>query len=307
MFAPACGSAPEIARPVSAPPLSVARLTGFLLLAAMVATAAAARADFDPEAVFTTRCGACHTVGQGKDVGPDLAGVTDRHPREWLIPFIQSSQTVIRGGDPVANELFRQFGGTKMPDHPYSAEEILQLLDYIEAGGPGPKVPPVRPAQDATSDEIALGHSLFFGLQPLEQGGAACADCHSVSGVHLALTHSLGGDLRDVYDRYHDREMTRALIQMSDPVMGEAYGDKPLTNEENFALKAYLAKVAIGEQDESGHIRSQAASVLPWAGLSLAAVLGAFGDGRRRWRLHRSKRETRQQSSDAVQSLETAG
>lgn len=237
-------------------------------------------ADFDAEAVFTTRCGACHTVGRGDDVGPDLAGVTERRDRDWLIPFIRSSQSVIASGDEVATELFERFGQTTMPDHPYSDEEIHLLLDYIEAGGPGDQVPRVRPAMDAVPEEVERGRRLFFGWEAFSAGGAACAHCHSVTGDGATL----GGDLQDVYTRYQDREITRALIQMVDPVMDEAYRHRPLTDEENFALKAFLCRVSAGETSDEGQQRAQGGTLVPWVGGSLALILVVLGDGREHWR-----------------------
>ncbi|MBS1750042.1 MAG: cytochrome c, partial [Bacteroidetes bacterium] len=50
------------------------------------------------EAVFKETCVACHTIGQGKLVGPDLANIQNRHSEVWLINFIKSSQTVIKSG-----------------------------------------------------------------------------------------------------------------------------------------------------------------------------------------------------------------
>src|SRR5512132_4077652 len=67
--------------------------------------------------IFNQRCAGCHTYGKGIRVGPDLKGVTDRHPRIWLLRFIRSSQTVIHSGDPVATALFREFKQQRMPDH----------------------------------------------------------------------------------------------------------------------------------------------------------------------------------------------
>jgi len=37
-------------------------------------------------------CSACHTIGKGKLIGPDLQGVTDRLDRDWLKSFILNSQ-----------------------------------------------------------------------------------------------------------------------------------------------------------------------------------------------------------------------
>lgn len=265
---------------------SVSLLLVLTLVSAVLAAPGTAGAEtvFDPEAVFTARCGACHTVGRGDDVGPDLAGVTERRSRDWLVPFIRSSQTVIQSGNEIARELFELFDRTKMPDHSYSDAEIHALLDYIEAGGPGDRLPRVRPAQDASPEEVALGERLFFGLEPLSRGGAACADCHSVSGIDEAMTGSLGGDLRNAYTRYQDRELTRSLIQMSHPVMGAAYRRHPLTDEENYCIKAFLCRLAKGSRTGTGQQRAQGGSTVPWVGLSLALVVGVLGDGSRRLR-----------------------
>jgi len=249
-----------------------------------VGVAADAAGAFDPEAVFTTRCGACHTVGDGDDVGPDLSGVTERRSRDWLIPFIRSSQTVILGGDETAGELFERFGRTKMPDHPYANEEIEAILAFIEAGGPGDQVPRVRPAAEATAEEIGHGAQLFFGQRRLENEGAACADCHSVTGPHHLAGDLLGGDLGQVYSRYQDREITRFLIQMSQPLMDDAYHGRPLSDEENYALKAFLAQVANGKLPEAGQERARRGDWIPWIGLSVAMLVGMFGDGSRRLR-----------------------
>ena len=53
-------------------------------------------------------CAACHTIGKGKLIGPDLKGVTERHERDWLYSFIRSSQTMIKNGDEVAVKLFEE-------------------------------------------------------------------------------------------------------------------------------------------------------------------------------------------------------
>ena len=47
----------------------------------------------DPgEQIFQATCFACHTIGGGRLVGPDLAGVHERLSQEWLESFVKSSQ-----------------------------------------------------------------------------------------------------------------------------------------------------------------------------------------------------------------------
>ena len=44
------------------------------------------------EALFARMCAACHTVGKGDRVGPDLDGITERRQRYWLVKFIANPQ-----------------------------------------------------------------------------------------------------------------------------------------------------------------------------------------------------------------------
>ena len=48
------------------------------------------------EQLFQTTCFACHTIGGGRLVGPDLAGVHELRSQEWLEQFVLSSQTMIQ-------------------------------------------------------------------------------------------------------------------------------------------------------------------------------------------------------------------
>ncbi len=76
-------------------------------------------------------CARCHSIGRGKLIGPDLAGVTKRHSEEWLIKFIQASDSLIASGDTTANRLFEENEKLPMPRHDYSGDEAKTLIDYI--------------------------------------------------------------------------------------------------------------------------------------------------------------------------------
>lgn len=80
-------------------------------------------------------CKACHTIGGGKLIGPDLKGVTDRHSEEWLIKFIQNSQEMVQAGDPDAVRLFEEYNKIPMPPNDLTPDQIRDLLLYIENGG----------------------------------------------------------------------------------------------------------------------------------------------------------------------------
>jgi cytochrome c551/c552 len=83
--------------------------------------------------IFTSRCASCHNVNK-VIVGPALAGVTERHTEDWIIHFVHSSQTVIKGGDKTAVALYEKFNKIPMPDHPdLSPENIKGILAYIKS------------------------------------------------------------------------------------------------------------------------------------------------------------------------------
>ncbi len=88
-------------------------------------------AQKSPEDNFRV-CSACHSIGEGKKIGPDLEGVTERHDEAWLIKFIQSSQTMVNAGDAEAVKLFEEYNKIPMPDNAFSEDETKALLNYIE-------------------------------------------------------------------------------------------------------------------------------------------------------------------------------
>lgn len=82
-------------------------------------------------------CSACHTIGKGKLIGPDLMGVNDRHDEAWLLSFIRASQTMVKNGDPIAVKLFEENNKIPMPDNNLSDEQIKGILRYIKNYQPG--------------------------------------------------------------------------------------------------------------------------------------------------------------------------
>ncbi len=77
-------------------------------------------------------CAACHTIGKGKLIGPDLKGITERHDEAWLYSFIRSSQTMIKNVDEEAIKVFEEYNKIPMPDNDFTDEQIAALLTYIE-------------------------------------------------------------------------------------------------------------------------------------------------------------------------------
>ncbi len=89
----------------------------------------------DGAQMFRTNCGACHTVGKGKLVGPDLKGVQDRHSEEWILKWVHSSQTLVKAGDKDAVKLFNDNNQIPMPDQALSDNDIKTILAFVKTGG----------------------------------------------------------------------------------------------------------------------------------------------------------------------------
>ena len=105
-------------------------LLSFILISGFVS---AAPPTEDGKAIFTSRCASCHNVNKPL-LGPALAGVDERRSIDWIVNFVQSSQTVIKNGDKDAVALFEKFNKIPMPDHKdLSPDKIKSVVDYIKA------------------------------------------------------------------------------------------------------------------------------------------------------------------------------
>ena len=204
---------------------------------------AAAIAGPEPSTLFKTKCSSCHTFGNGDRVGPDLKGVTERHSRAWLIPWIRSSETLIRRGDPVAIALFRKYRQQRMPEHDLSDAQIGALLDYFEAGGPAAEQhQQMRLAAAATTQDVQRGRELFFGDARLTSGAVACVFCHKLANETL-LGGTLAPDLSGAYPRYLDWALDQKLKRRCVKGTRDSESDR-VADGESLALRAFLRSVS---------------------------------------------------------------
>jgi protein SCO1/2 len=87
---------------------------------------------FSPgEYAFKQHCAACHTIGQGAQIGPDLRGVTKTRDREWLARFIFAPDKMLADGDPIAKELFEKYRNVRMPNLDLSREDVVSIVNYL--------------------------------------------------------------------------------------------------------------------------------------------------------------------------------
>jgi protein SCO1/2 len=81
---------------------------------------------------FAYHCAACHTIGRGDRIGPDLDGVTARRDRDWLHRFIMAPDKMNAEADPIAVTLRAKYQQVRMPNLDLSDEAAFAIVDYLD-------------------------------------------------------------------------------------------------------------------------------------------------------------------------------
>lgn len=222
-------------------------VAGLLIMNSVLAQPDTTWAQETGEQLFQSTCSACHSIGGGRLVGPDLAGVKERRSQAWLEQFIKSPQAMIKSGDAQAVALAEEFSGMLMPDLPMSDAQIAQLLRYIEATGATPSVTADESAIEKPAavepilvEHVIKGQALFQGTARLQNGGPACNSCHDVTNDAVIGGGVLAIELTTVFSKLGGSGVGAILGQAPFPVMQAAYKDKSLTDDEITYLVAFL-------------------------------------------------------------------
>lgn len=81
------------------------------------------------EAIFTSKCAACHKTSEEKIVGPGLKNVTQRRTPEWIMNMITNPEEMTKS-DPVAKALFESHL-VQMTFQNVSDEESRAILEFL--------------------------------------------------------------------------------------------------------------------------------------------------------------------------------
>jgi len=211
------------------------RLIGALLAAAIYAGGATGTLAQDGKAIFNAKCAACHSIGGGPKVGPDLKESIAKRGKDGLVAVVL---------DPAKAGL-----KPTMPNLGVPKAEAVAIAAFVEkeaAGGSTPtKESPATPApaEAAHPDDIQRGQDLFEGKTRFANGGPSCNACHHVTSDAMLGGGALASELTLVFSRM-GKEGVKGILESSPfPVMTAAYAGKEFSDKEVNALVGFLQHV----------------------------------------------------------------
>ena len=171
---------------------------------------------------FATTCAGCHSLAGLKLTGPELSAAT-----AW--PMDQLKTAIKR--------MEKNVG-------PLTEEQVAALADLLRS-------PNVRDRIKAEQERIqtqfmakmappdaAAGHGLFLGKVLLQNGGLACAACHTAAGVG----GNLGPDLTGVFTKLGGQTPLISAIEKANfKIMAPHYQRHPVTTQEAMHLAKYFS------------------------------------------------------------------
>ena len=82
--------------------------------------------------IFDSKCLACHTLGKGKLIGPDLKGITQRRKLEWIKKMIKDPETMLKTDD-TAKKLLQEYNNIPMINMGLKDAEITAVIEYLKS------------------------------------------------------------------------------------------------------------------------------------------------------------------------------
>jgi cytochrome c2 len=152
--------------------------------------------------LFTKKgCVACHKIGEGRLVGPDLMGVTERRSYEWIYAMVTAPDSMLQS-DSTAKALFAEYF-TPMPDQKVQPDEGQALYEYLRARTEG--VMQSSSVSGSDADVAMVGHRHRRGAGMQRQGGMRQRSAASDDEAGAGRGARAGRGPREGQERRHRR------------------------------------------------------------------------------------------------------
>lgn len=125
----------------------------------------------DPgQEIFDRVCFACHSIGEGPRVGPDLKDIHQVREHDWLVRWMRDPLTMTKT-DSIGRAILAQWNNVPMVSPNLNDEEIEQVLDYIIRVSEGRTVAASEDLGpvELTPAQFEEGRRIYFDR---------CAGCH---------------------------------------------------------------------------------------------------------------------------------
>jgi protein SCO1/2 len=105
----------------------------------------------DGRYLFARHCAACHTIGHGDKIGPDLLGVVDVRDHAWLVRQIATPDEMLASKDPIATTLWNKYKHVNMPNLRLDQDEVSLIIDFL-------KDPSAQQSKDPSKLDLVGAH-----------------------------------------------------------------------------------------------------------------------------------------------------
>lgn len=108
-------------------------IKGCFIIILFYLSVTAVTAQNEGENIFKQKCTACHTIGKGKLVGPDLSGVSSRREDGWLKRQIKTPDVMIAEKDPIVMKLLEESNNVPMAPLGLSDNEVEAVIVFLKS------------------------------------------------------------------------------------------------------------------------------------------------------------------------------
>ncbi len=168
------------------------------------------------EPLFRTRCASCHSVDgieEADDIGPDLAGVTKRREKSWLIRWLQAPDKMIAEKDPIALAMLKKYNNLPMPNLRLNKQEAMDLLAYMDSlSTPETTAPSPRSEAKSDPDTVAVMNAWVREAHPNADVNAGYMTLINAGAQSVSIV-SASSDLFEKVE-FHEMGMEDGMMQM---------------------------------------------------------------------------------------------